>query len=339
MQPFFIVSSCSKAIIMKSLDSILEKTETELSCTSFVGDPKSLFEPIEYILSLGGKRIRPALALIGCNIYSDNIESAVKPALGLEVFHNFTLLHDDLMDGADMRRNKPTVHKRWSPNTAILSGDAMLIASYKLIGETDPAYLSEVLALFTETALAICGGQQYDMEFEQRMDVAEEEYLHMIELKTAVLLACALKMGALIGGAPAHEADLLYKYGIDLGLAFQIQDDLLDVYGDAETFGKNIGGDILCNKKTFLLINALKLAEGEKRNEVMSWLQREEYTPSDKIAFFTTLYEELGVKELAEKKIKYYFEKAKARLADLNVPAERLDVLTEVSDKLMKRKV
>lgn len=324
---------------MKSLDSILEKTETELSCVSFAGDPKSLFDPIAYILSLGGKRIRPALTLIGCNIFSDDIEAAVKPALGLEVFHNFTLLHDDLMDGADMRRNKPTVHKRWSPNTAILSGDAMLIASYKLIGETAPSHLSEVLALFTETALAICGGQQYDMEFEQRLDVTEEEYIQMIELKTAVLLACALKTGAMIGGASAHEADLLYRYGIDLGLAFQLQDDLLDVYGDPETFGKNIGGDILCNKKTFLLINALECAEGVKREEILNRLQRQDYIPEEKIAYFTSLYEDLGVKELAEKKILYYYDKAKACLADLNVPAERLDVLREVSEKLMNRKV
>lgn len=339
MQPFFLVSFRVKVVIMKSLDSILEKTETELSYVSFAGDPKSLFDPIEYILSLGGKRIRPALTFVGCNIYSDDIEGAVKPALGLEVFHNFTLLHDDLMDGADMRRNKPTVHKRWSPNTAILSGDAMLIASYKLIGETNPSYLSEVLALFTKTALAICGGQQYDMEFEQRLDVTEKEYIRMIELKTAVLLACALKMGAMIGGAPVNDSDLLYKYGIDLGLAFQLQDDLLDVYGDPATFGKNIGGDILSNKKTFLLINALERAKGEKKEEVLAWLQRHDYSPEEKIAYFTSLYKELGVKELAEQKILHYYEKAKACLVDLDVPAERLDVLREISDKLMNRKV
>lgn len=325
--------------MMNSLDFILKKTETELSSLSFVGDPKSLFDPIEYILSLGGKRIRPALALIGCNIYSDDIEAAVKPALGLEVFHNFTLLHDDLMDEADVRRNKPTVHKVWSPNTAILSGDAMLIASYKLIGETAPSYLSEVLALFTETALAICGGQQYDMEFEQRLDVTEKEYIRMIELKTAVLLACALKTGAMIGGASKRDADLLYKYGIDLGLAFQLQDDLLDVYGDPKTFGKNIGGDILCNKKTFLLINALERAEGEKREEILSWLQRQDYVSEEKIAYFTSAYTDLGVKELAEQKILHYYNKAKACLESLDVPAERLEVLREVSDKLMKRKV
>lgn len=317
----------------------MEKTEAALSVISFAGDPKSLFDPIEYTLSLGGKRIRPALALIGCNIYSDDIEAAVKPALGLEVFHNFTLLHDDLMDGADMRRNRPTVHKRWNPNTAILSGDAMLIAAYQLIGETAPAYLSEALSLFTETALAICGGQQYDMEFEQRLDVTEKEYIRMIELKTAVLLACALKMGARIGGAPADEADWLYQYGLNLGLAFQLQDDLLDVYGDPETFGKNIGGDILSNKKTFLLINALERAEKEQKEEILAWMQRRDSVAEEKIAYFTTLYGALGVKELAEKRILHYYEKAKDSLENLKVPRERLQVLREISDKLMNRKV
>ncbi len=336
MQPFFLALF---GFTIMNLDSILERTEAELARVSFAGEPETLFEPIEYTLALGGKRIRPALTLIGCNIYSDNIDVAVKPALGLEVFHNFTLLHDDLMDGADMRRSKLTVHKYWSPNTAILSGDAMLIASYKLIGETAPIYLSEVLALFTETALAICGGQQYDMEFEQRLDVTEKEYIRMIELKTAVLLACALKTGAIVGGAPAYEADLLYKYGIALGLAFQLQDDLLDVYGNPETFGKNIGGDILCNKKTFLLINALERAEGKKRAEIVNWLQCKTYSPKEKIAYFTSLYTNLGVKELTERRILSYYDNAKSYLANLDVPVKKLDVLKEISDKLMKRKV
>lgn len=324
---------------MKSLDFLLKKTEKELSSISFAGDPESLFAPIKYILSLGGKRIRPVLTFIGCNIFSDDIESAVKPALGLEVFHNFTLLHDDLMDEADMRRNKPTVHKCWSPNTAILSGDAMLIASYKLIGETDPAYLAEILALFSQTALAICGGQQYDMEFEARQDVTEDEYIRMIELKTAVLLACSLKTGALLGGASANEADQLYTYGLYLGLAFQLQDDLLDVYGNPEIFGKNIGGDILSNKKTFLLITALSRAKESQKEEMLKWLLRQDFVPAEKIAYFTALYQELGIKELTEQRITFYYNKAKDCLTGLNVPLERLAVLKEVSDKLMNRDV
>lgn len=322
---------------MESLDSILAITEAELSSISFAGDPKTLFTPIEYILSLGGKRIRPALTLIGCNIYADDINAAIKPALALEVFHNFTLLHDDLMDGADMRRNKPTVHKKWNPNTAILSGDAMLIASYKLIETTDIKYLPTILPLFTDMALEICGGQQYDMEFEQRLDVTEQEYLHMIKLKTAVLLATALKMGATIGGAPEKDANLLYDYGIDLGLAFQLQDDLLDVFGNVQSFGKNIGGDILCNKKTFLLINALERSDEKRRKEIMRWLEREEFNASEKIAYFSSLYVDLGVKELTEQRIVYHYEKAKASLNNLSVSGERLVVLKEISDRLMKR--
>jgi len=324
---------------MKSLDFILEKTELELLATSFAGEPEGLYKPISYILSLGGKRIRPVLALIGCNIYSDDIEAAVKPALGIEVFHNFTLLHDDLMDGADKRRNMQTVHRLWNPNTAILSGDAMLIASYKIIGETDIRYLPEILSLFTETALAICGGQQYDMEFEQRLDVSEGEYIHMIEMKTAVLLACSLKAGALVGGASKEDAELLYEYGIDLGLAFQLQDDLLDVYGDPESFGKNIGGDILSNKKTFLLINALRQVRGEREVQVLDWLKKTDYNSEEKISYFTSLYTDLGIKELTEQKILFYYEKAKSSLTKLSVPSERLYVLNEVSEKMMNRKV
>jgi geranylgeranyl diphosphate synthase type II len=324
---------------INSLDLILKRTEEELTSVSFAGEPDSLYDPIAYIISLGGKHIRPALTLIGCNIYSDNIDAAVKPALGIEVFHNFTLLHDDLMDGADKRRNKQTVHKRWNPNVAILSGDAMLIDSYRLIGETPAPYLPVVLEWFTKTALEICGGQQYDMEFEQRMDVTEAEYLRMIEMKTAVLLACALKIGAFIGGASLQDAELLYNYGIDLGLAFQLQDDLLDVYGDPESFGKNIGGDILSNKKTFLLLNALQKAEGNIKEDLLKWLNKTEFKPVEKIAFFTNLYSELGIKELTEQRINAYYTKAKTTLSFLQVSENRLSVLKEMSEKLMGRQV
>lgn len=322
-----------------SLDSIVKKTEAELAGVLFEGDPVGLFEPISYIMSLGGKRIRPVLTLIGCNIFSEDISAAIKPALGIEVFHNFTLLHDDLMDDAGKRRNKQTVHVRWNPNSAILSGDAMLIVAYRLIGETTAGYLQPVLSLFTETALAICGGQQYDMDFEQRAGVTEEEYIHMIKLKTAVLLACSLKVGALVGGASENDADIMYNYGIDLGLAFQLQDDLLDVYGITDSFGKNIGGDILSNKKTFLLINALQRLEGVKKQEVLSWLEKKDFDPAEKIAYFTALYTDLGVRDLAEKRVKRYYEKALSHLAGLNVSEGRLTVLKEVSEKLMGRNV
>jgi geranylgeranyl diphosphate synthase type II len=322
---------------MFSFNDILQKIEQEIAQLQFTYPPKSLYEPIEYILALGGKRIRPALTLMACNLYKEEIEAAIKPALGLEVFHNFTLLHDDLMDEADKRRNKPTVHKVWNANTAILSGDAMLIAAYQLIGETQPESLKEILNLFTITALEICGGQQYDMEFESRSDVTEEEYIEMIRLKTAVLLACALKMGAIVAHAPQADAEALYQFGTNIGLAFQLQDDLLDVYGDPATFGKNIGGDILCNKKTFMLINAFRLASEQQKAILNQWINQETFNPAEKIAAITSIYNELHLKELSEKKIQTYYDQAMDYLASLSIPKERLNILKGVCERLMNR--
>lgn len=322
---------------MLSFKEIQEKIEREIGQLEFDCPPKSLYEPITYILSLGGKRIRPALVLMAYNLYREDVEKAIRPAIGLEVFHNFTLLHDDLMDQADKRRNKPTVHKVWNANTAILSGDAMLIAAYQLIGETAPEHLKEVLDLFTRTALEICGGQQYDMEFESRMDVSEEEYLEMIRLKTAVLLACSLKTGAILAGASREDAENLYRFGINVGLAFQLQDDLLDVYGDTRTFGKNIGGDILCNKKTFLLINALRRAEGEQKAQLEHWIARKDFDAAEKIAAVTNIYNVLGLKELSEAKMQTYYAEGMKNLAALSVSEERLAVLKEVTSRLMFR--
>lgn len=322
---------------MLSFKEIQEKIEREIGQLEFDCPPKSLYEPITYILSLGGKRIRPALVLMAYNLYREDVEKAIRPAIGLEVFHNFTLLHDDLMDQADKRRSKPTVHKVWNANTAILSGDAMLIAAYQLIGETAPEHLKEVLDLFTRTALEICGGQQYDMEFESRMDVSEEEYLEMIRLKTAVLLACSLKTGAILGGVSREDAENLYRFGINIGLAFQLQDDLLDVYGDTKTFGKNIGGDILCNKKTFLLINALRRAEGELKAQLEHWIARKDFDAAEKIAAVTNIYNVLGLKELSEAKMQTYYAEGMKNLAALSVSEERLAVLKEVTSRLMFR--
>ncbi|MDF9829294.1 polyprenyl synthetase family protein [Parabacteroides sp. PF5-6] len=324
---------------MLSFEEILQEVETEIKNIPLDYPPKGLFDPIEYILSLGGKRIRPALALMACNIYNDNIEKSIKPALGMEVFHNFTLLHDDLMDEADKRRNKPTVHKVWDANTAILSGDAMLIIAYQLIGQTDPAYLKAIFDLFTQTALEICCGQQYDMEFENRTHVTEAEYLEMIRLKTAVLLACCLKSGAILGGASAQDAQHLYDFGINIGLAFQLQDDLLDVYGDTKTFGKNIGGDITVNKKTFLLINALERASENQREILSNWIAQEEFDADEKIAIFTHIYNELNIRSLTEAKMKEYYATGLQHLDALKAPAERLDILKEVCNKLMYRKL
>jgi len=325
---------------MLSFEQILQVIDNSIKSLHFESSPKSLFEPIEYILSLGGKRIRPAFMLMACNIYKDSIDEAIIPALGMEVFHNFTLLHDDLMDEADKRRNQPTVHSKWNPNTAILSGDAMLISSYQLIGKTNDIYLKQILDLFNQTALEICEGQQYDMEFESRADVTEEEYIEMIRLKTAVLLACCLKAGAIIGDAPKEDAQWLYRFGIHLGLLFQLQDDLLDVYGKPEIFGKNIGGDILCNKKTYLSIQAINYASDAQKKTIRHYqsTNKKLLDPEEKIKAISSIYKELGIKEQTEQKIQEYYNKAIDDLSHLTViKSDRLTSLHKVCENIMLR--
>jgi geranylgeranyl diphosphate synthase type II len=324
---------------MLSFEQILQITETAIKQLHFDAQPRSLFDPIKYILSLGGKRIRPAFMLMACNLYREDVREALKPALGMEVFHNFTLMHDDLMDEADMRRNQLTIHKKWNLNTAILSGDAMLIMAYQLIAETAAPYLKEVLTLFSQTALEICEGQQYDMEFELRETVTEDEYIEMIRLKTAVLLACCLKAGALIGGASGEDADTLYRFGIHTGLAFQLQDDLLDVYGNPQIFGKNIGKDILCNKKTFLLIHAVKRASEEQREIIKQYqtIKEKTFTPEEKLTAITSVYTELNIRELTRAKIQQYHALAMNDLTYLHLPPGNLTVLRDVCTHLLER--
>jgi len=324
--------------MLLSFDQILHTIDDAIKSLVFDGRPQGLYEPVSYTLACGGKRIRPALLLIVCDLYGGQIKNALSPALGMEVFHNFTLLHDDLMDEADIRRNRPTVHSKWNNNTAILSGDAMLISAYRLIGETPEPFLREILPLFTRTALEICEGQQFDMEFESRTDVAEDEYIEMIRLKTAVLPACCCQAGAIIGGAPAAEAEQFYRFGLNMGLAFQLQDDLLDVYGNPQTFGKNIGGDILCNKKTFLLINATQRAS-ERQNAIMARYRNADgaYSPTEKIATFTSIYDELGIKALTEERILHYYNKAMDDLKSLSLSPVQLTVLYEACQRLMSR--
>ena len=323
---------------MLSIEQVLNKVESEISKIYFDLPPRNLFDPIEYTLALGGKRIRPSLTLLACNMYNQNIESVLKPAIGLEMFHNFTLLHDDLMDQADKRRNQPTVHKKWNTNTAILSGDAMVISSYQLISETPEPFLKEILELFSQTALEICCGQQYDMDFEQRDDVSEDEYIEMIRLKTAVLIACCLKAGAIIGGAPKKDAELLYRFGIYIGLSFQLQDDLLDVYGDTKTFGKNIGGDILCDKKTFLLISAVAKA-GKEQKYKMEYYKNpaNTFTPKKKIQSYTEIYNQLNIKEITQQKIHYFYELAMNELDGLEIRTEQLSELKKFCNILTLR--
>lgn len=336
MQPLF---DCNAFNMMKmwTSEEIISRVNQQIETVGKDRRPEGLYAPIRYVLSLGGKRIRPALLLMAYNLYQEDISAIMKQALGIEVYHNYTLLHDDLMDRADMRRGNPTVHKLWGDNTAILSGDTMLVLAYKLMADCQEPAMGKVLSLFSETALEIGEGQQYDMDFEKRMDVSEDEYIEMIRLKTSVLLACALKIGAILGGASEEDADNLYVFGERLGLAFQLQDDYLDVYGDPKVFGKNIGGDILCNKKTYMLINALQRADESQRAELEQWIAAEACVPDEKIRRVTELYNQIGIREICRERIRMYFQEAGKALAKVALPAERKVQLQMFADSLMER--
>ena len=323
---------------MLTADEILVKINRYLDSLEYNREPKGLYEPVKYVLSMGGKRIRPSLMLMAYNMYKDDPESILSSACAIETYHNYTLLHDDLMDNADMRRGKQTVHVKWNDNTAILSGDSMLVLAYRHFLDCRPGKLKQVLDLFTETALEIGEGQQYDMDFETRTDVTEDEYIEMIRLKTSVLLACSLKIGAILGGAPDEDAYNLYKFGEQMGLAFQLQDDYLDVYGDPTVFGKAVGGDILCNKKTYMLINAFNRVDASRRAELIRWVTAKDYDPKEKIAAVTAIYDNVGIRKVAEEKIEYYFAQSRKYLAKVNVPDERKAVLDAYTDKMMTRK-
>lgn len=323
---------------MKTFNEITQLISTEIDQINWSKEPRGLYEPIGYVLSMGGKRIRPALTLMACNMFSDNVHQALNSALGLEIFHNFTLLHDDIMDRADVRRGQPTVHKKWDDNTAILSGDVMQIAAYQFIAKTPAEQLKRTLDLFSKTAAEICEGQQYDVEFESRDKVEADEYLEMIRLKTAVLLGTALQIGAWIGGAGEEDAQLLYDYGINIGLAFQLKDDLLDVYGDEATFGKKIGGDILCNKKTFMLIHAIELAKGKDAEELQKWISTsDEKLSNEKIQAVTSFFDKLGVKTLCEEKMQHFYAKAVANLEKVSILENNKQELRKLGEKLMFR--
>lgn len=323
---------------MLTATEIQEKVNAYIASLPYERKPKSLYDPIEYVLAAGGKRIRPSFVLMAYNLFHDDVDRILPVATALETYHNYTLLHDDLMDKADMRRGRPTVHKKWDDNTAILSGDTMLVLAYEHLAKCDTKYLKPALDLFTETALEVSEGQQFDMEFETRNDVAEEEYIEMIRLKTSVLLACALKMGAVVAGASDADANAMYAFGEKVGLAFQLQDDLLDVYGDPKVFGKAIGGDITSNKKTFMLINAFNRADAGTRAELERWTTATEFDPAEKIAAVTEIYNRLGIDKLAEQRIKEYFEQSRQHLDELSVSDDRKAVLREYTERMMNRK-
>lgn len=322
---------------MKSAKQIQECFESYLQGLDYSRNPDGLYAPIRYVLSLGGKRIRPTFLILAYNMYADDIEHVFSAAAGMEIFHNFTLLHDDLMDKADLRRGKATVHKKWDENTAILSGDGMLVLAYRYLALTKGDEIHKVLDLANETFTGIMEGQQFDMEFETRDDVREEEYIEMIRLKTSVLLAACVQMGAMLGGASEPDSRLLYEFGEKIGLAFQLQDDLLDVYGDPAVFGKKIGGDILCNKKTYLYINAYRLADDKQKKELDRWAVYDGNDPDSKIAAVRSIYDAVGVKALSEKLIGSLFDEAMTRLDAVNLPVGRKSILREYAGSLLNR--
>ncbi|WP_338769818.1 polyprenyl synthetase family protein [Bernardetia sp. ABR2-2B] len=301
----------------KALESHIKDLNTE-------GKPKDLYAPIEYIMSLGGKRMRPLLVLLGYSLYDSEWRNAVAPAIVTEVFHNFTLLHDDIMDNAPIRRGQPTAHEKWDENTALLSGDLMLIKTYQWFGESIPSdKLHSVLQLFNKCAIGVCEGQQFDMEFETRNnpenDVKIEEYLEMIKLKTAVLLGFSLELGAVLGGAKPYEAQQLREVGISAGIGFQLHDDILDVYADPKTFGKRVGGDITENKKTYLMLTALQKEKEAGQNQLQNWINKTDFDEAEKVKAVTQIYNKLNIRAITEDKMNQYFEKSYTTLENLSV--------------------
>lgn len=324
---------------MKTVPELKSLVNTQLSTLKSLKEPRDLYEPIMYTLSVGGKRIRPILMLMAYQLYRTDMERVLPAASAIEVYHNFTLLHDDLMDKSDLRRNKPTVHNVWNDNTAILSGDTMLILSYHLVAQTPIEYLAPVLYEFNKATLEICEGQEYDIQFEKRDGVKAEEYLNMIRLKTAVLLASSMKIGAIVGGATAEDAQALYDFGLNVGLAFQLQDDYLDVYGDPKVFGKNTGDDILTNKKTYMLIQACEKATGSLKEDLLNWIHAEDYKPAEKIKAVTSIYNALGIDVLCKDKMDEYYDKAILALGEVSVDDVKKEGLRNLAQELMNRAI
>lgn len=311
--------------------------EQTIATTQYGQSPIELYEPISYIMGLGGKRIRPLLTVMATALFTENWQQAVRPAVGVEIFHNFTLMHDDIMDKAPIRRGQPTVHEKWNDNVAILSGDVMLVSAYEFLTEVEPAYLKAVIRKFNRAAAEVCEGQQWDMNFEKRSDVTKAQYLEMIRLKTAVLLGFALELGAIIGGTDEENARILKKLGDAVGTGFQLKDDLLDVYGDPGKFGKLVGGDILANKKTFLLIDALEKATGSDQQELQFWLSPQDHHNIEKVQAVTALYDRLGVRQTTEAEMNRYFEEGFEYLKALRIADEKKEMLQAFFQNLIER--
>lgn len=317
------------------MQKLLEKINQRVASLKIPAEPAQLYNPVKYTLSLGGKKMRPLLTLLGYSLFKKNYARALDAAVALEMFHNFTLLHDDIMDKAPLRRGKPTVWQRWGSSTAILSGDAMLILAYELLADYEPVVLKKILPIFNKTALKVCEGQQLDMDFESAKNVSINDYLYMIELKTAVLLGAALQIGATIAGAKEKDAELLYAFGKNTGIAFQLQDDILDVFGETEKVGKQTGGDIISNKKTFLLLKAFELAD--KKTAAKLQLLMNEKNEQKKVEGVKEIYHLLEVKKLAEAEMQKFYNQGLAALEKVNAPKEKKKVLTDFTEQLMKR--
>lgn len=322
---------------MYTLPEAQKLIENHIQNLSIPDAPQELYEPVKYVLSMGGKRIRPALVILACDLFAGAAEPAMIPALAIEVFHNFTLLHDDIMDRSDLRRGKPTVHVKYNENVAILSGDVMSILASRLMNQAPGVVLNAVHDIFTRTAMQVCEGQQLDMNFEERITVTEEEYMEMIELKTAVLIAASLQIGAILGGATQKDAGDLYGFGKNMGIAFQLQDDLLDTYGDPEVIGKKVGTDILDNKKTLLMIKALDLASPDQKKQLTGWLSRKDFDPEEKIRAVTEIFNGLKIRDVVESKILEYHDKALDSLRQLNRAEERKAELYNFASFLLNR--
>ncbi len=321
----------------EKISSLIELINKEITTYNFGNEPKELYDPIRYILDLGGKRLRPLLAMLSYALYKDDYAQITKPAAAIEVFHNFTLLHDDIMDNAPLRRGKETVHEKWNDNVAILSGDVMLVKAYDLIIENNSNRLGEIIRKFNKCAAEVCEGQQLDMNFESRDDVTEEEYINMIRLKTSVLLGFSCELGGILADADMNQCQLLREIGENIGIGFQLKDDLLDVYGDHTKFGKQVGGDIISNKKTFLLINAKRLATGDDNDNLESWLNKTSFDPQEKVQAVTDIYNKLGIKSLTESTMNSYFDNGFKLMEGLQGNAEYKKMLKGFFDQLILR--
>lgn len=322
---------------MQEVRSHLDIINEELRNLNFPQEPAELYEPIQYLLAIGGKRIRPALTLLAAEMFGSDSAKALPAAVAIELFHNFSLMHDDIMDKAPLRRGNETVHEKWGVNTAILSGDFMLIQAYQYIAQNDASVLAPLLTIFNDTAAKVCIGQQLDMNYEKSEGVSIAQYIEMIRLKTAVLLGAALQMGATVANAEEKDAQALYRCGVNLGIAFQLQDDYLDVYGDSDKFGKRVGGDISENKKTFLLLKALELANGKDKSEINHWLNQTEFDSQEKISAIVAIYNKLGVQAYTKQEMENYTNMAYRSLSEINIPNSQKEPLLRIAESLLLR--